>query len=127
MTEIFNKHSEKTKRQRLRNRMPKAEIILWSRLRLRQIAGVKFRRQYGVDRFVLDFYCPGLKLAIEVDGPTHYSQEAQVYDQTRQQFVESLGIQFLRFTNNDVYHHLDEVVETIHQKVLTLQEGERRV
>ena len=121
MTEIFNKHSEKAKRQSLRSQMPQAEIILWSKLRRRQIAGVKFRRQYSVERFVLDFYSPALKLAIEVDGPTHQSPEAVAYDQTRQQFIENLGIRFLRFTNQDVYHHLDKVLETIHQQILALQ------
>ncbi|NEP16346.1 MAG: DUF559 domain-containing protein [Leptolyngbya sp. SIO4C1] len=122
MTEIFNKHCEKAKRQRLRNQMPKAEIILWSRLRRRQIAGVKFRRQYSVDRFVLDFYCPALKLAIEVDGPTHDGAAAQAYDQRRQQFIEGFGLQFLRFTNRQVYQDLDAVVETILSKSLGASE-----
>ncbi|MEL6319257.1 MAG: endonuclease domain-containing protein [Cyanobacteria bacterium J06626_14] len=121
MTRIFNRRSDKAKRQRLRNNMPRAEIILWSRLRLRQVAGVKFRRQYGVERFVLDFYCPALKLAIEVDGPTHLSPEAQAYDQRRQQFIEELGIRFLRFTNQEVYQNLDGVLTVIHQKICTLQ------
>ncbi|NEZ65094.1 DUF559 domain-containing protein [Leptolyngbyaceae cyanobacterium CCMR0082] len=77
MTKIYNKNSQKLNRQNLRRQMPKAEVILWIRLRRRQIAGVKFRRQYSVARFVLDFYCPELKLAIEIDGPTHYSAEAK--------------------------------------------------
>lgn len=123
MTEIFNKHIEKAKRQRLRNQMPKAGIILWGKLRRRQIGGVKFRRQYSVECFVLDFYCPALKLAIEVDGPTHWGTEAQAYDQRRQQMIESLGIQFLRFTNSDVYQNLAHVVEVVHQKVLTLKKN----
>ncbi|MEM7065145.1 MAG: DUF559 domain-containing protein [Cyanobacteria bacterium P01_B01_bin.77] len=46
------------------------------KIRCRQIAGAKFRRQYGIDRFVVDFYCPGIRLAIEVDGPTHQASEA---------------------------------------------------
>lgn len=121
MTEIFNQHSEKGTRQYLRNRMPKAEIILWGKIRRKQIAGVKFRRQYSVDRFVLDFYCPELKLAIEVDGPIHDSPEGQVYDQARQQFMEELGIQLLRFTNADVYRNLEGVLATIHQTVLMIR------
>ncbi|MEB3213778.1 MAG: endonuclease domain-containing protein [Leptolyngbyaceae bacterium] len=121
MADIFNRHSDKAKRQRLRNNMPSAEIILWSKLRGRQVAGVKFRRQYGVDRFVLDFYCPALKLAIEVDGPTHQGAEAQAYDQQRQQFIEDLGIQFLRFTNQEIYQNLYGVLTTIHQKIRALQ------
>lgn len=121
MTEIFNKHSEKEKRQHLRRHMPNAETVLWQKICRRQIAGVKFRRQYGIDRFVVDFYCPSLRLVIEVDGPTHQGSEAQTYDQARQQFIESLGIEFLRFTNSEVYQNLDAVLEIIHQKVLGLQ------
>ena len=121
MTKIYNKNSQKPKRQKLRRQMPGAEIILWNRLRRRQIAGVKFRRQYSVDRFVLDFYCPQLKLAIEVDGPTHQSAEAQGYDQFRQKIIEGLDIQFLRFENRDVYQNIDGVLDAIYQKVLALQ------
>lgn len=126
MSQIFNRHSEKAKRQRLRSRIPKAEIILWSRLRRRQLAGAKFRRQYGVYQFVLDFYCPELKLAIEVDGPTHNGPEAQRYDRWRQNMIEHLGVQFLRFTNRQVYQQLDTVLNVIYQKVLELRQREKR-
>ena len=121
MRKIYNQSSQKLKRQNLRRQMPRAEVILWNKLRRRQIAGVKFRRQYRVDRFVLDFYCPQLKLAIEIDGPTHQSAEARDYDQFRQRIIEGLDIQFLRFTNRDVYQNIDGVLDTICQKVLALQ------
>jgi very-short-patch-repair endonuclease len=52
--------------------MPLAEIILWERLKNRQLEGYKFRRQYSVQDFVIDFYCPELKLAVEIDGESHY-------------------------------------------------------
>ncbi|MEM9092836.1 MAG: endonuclease domain-containing protein [Cyanobacteria bacterium P01_F01_bin.53] len=113
MTRIYNKRLETTKRQQLRRRSPKAEQHLWHHLRRRQILGIKFCRQYSVERFVLDFYSPELKLAIEIDGPTHQGSQAQEYDQHRQQFIESLGIQFLRFTNQDIYHNLDNVLATL--------------
>jgi very-short-patch-repair endonuclease len=64
-----------------------------------------------------------LRLAIEVDGPTHQGSEAQAHDQVRQQFIESLDIKFLRFTNSEVYQNLDAVVEIIYQKVLGLKKG----
>lgn len=121
MTKIYNKSSQKLNRQNLRRQIPQAEIILWSRLRRRQIAGIKFRRQYSVNRFVLDFYCPQLKLAIEVDGPTHQGTDAQNYDQLRQLSIEGLDIQFLRFTNREVYQNIDGVLDTIYQKILALQ------
>jgi hypothetical protein len=62
---------------------------------------------------VLDFYCPQLKLAVEVDGDSHFQTGAPEYDQSRQCYIESLGIRFLRFTNSAVLAHLDEVVEQI--------------
>ncbi len=121
MTRVYNRHSDKDKRQRLRNSAPEAEILLWQKIRRKQIGDAKFRRQYGVERFVLDFYCPQLKLAIEVDGPTHASTEAKENDRIRQSFVESLGIQFLRFANVEIYQNLDGVIQIIHEKVISLQ------
>ena len=64
MTEIFNRQSEKPTRQLLRNTLPPAELILWSKLKSRQLCGRKFRRQFSVGPYVVDFYCPALKLAI---------------------------------------------------------------
>lgn len=87
--------------------------MLWEKLRARRLDGLKFRRQYGVDRYVLDFYCPGLRLAIEVDGPIHDSKKAKEYDRQRQAFVESLGISFLRFRNEDVFDNMNKVLKQI--------------
>lgn len=113
MTQIYNKSSEKEKRRSLRNNMPPAEQLLWARLRRRQVEGVKFRRQYSIGPFVVDFYVPELRLAIEVDGPSHFTPETKVYDTERQGFIESFGNRFLRFTNRQVYQELDAVVEAI--------------
>ena len=104
---------EKSKRRELRKNRPPAEVILWSRLRGEQVAGCRFRRQYSVDIYVLDFYCPELKLAIEIDGASHEGDDAVEYDTHREHFIESLGISFLRFQNDQIYHALDAVVEVI--------------
>ena len=73
--------------------------------------GAKFRRQHSVGAFVLDFYCPALRLAIEIDGPSHdLTGEA---DSERQNWIEGFGITFLRFSNAQVYEHLADVIETI--------------
>jgi very-short-patch-repair endonuclease len=93
--------------------MPKAEIVLWSRLKSNALDGYKFRRQYSVGKFVIDFYCPRLKLAIEVDGDSHFSDESEPYDKARRDFIESFGISFLRFTNNEIYENLGEVLAKI--------------
>ncbi len=93
--------------------MPKAEVVLWSKLKGKSLDGHKFRRQYSVRRFVIDFYCPRLKLAIEVDGDSHYSDGSEPYDRVRQDFIESFEISFLRFTNKEIYENLGEVLAKI--------------
>ncbi len=68
MTEFFNRVDEKPRRRELRNAMPSAEVVLWSKLKARQLLSCKFRRQYGVGPFVIDFYSPEIKLGIELEG-----------------------------------------------------------
>ena len=113
MAEFFNRSRETQRRRRLRKAMPTAEVILWSRLQGRQVVGKKFRRQYSVGPYFIDFYCVEVRLAVELDGDTHFTSEARSYDRERQQFIESFGIRFLRFTNVDVYENLDGVLEVI--------------
>ncbi len=113
MTQLFNKTSEKLKRRQLRKNMTKSESIVWQKLRCKQLENCKFRNQYSVDRFVLDFYSPEIKLAIEIDGESHFQEGVAQYDEERQIFIESAGIKFLRFTNKDVYENLNGVLETI--------------
>ena len=103
--------------EKLRENMTEEEKKLWEFLRLKP-QGFKFRRQHPFSRYVLDFYCPELKLAIEIDGSSHNGLKAQAYDHQRQQFVESFGIQFLRFTNHLVYEQIDFVVATIQDKAI---------
>jgi len=97
--------------------MPRAEVVLWSKLKGRQVAGCKFRRQFSVGRFVLDFYCPEAKVAIEVDGETHGGAAMEARDRRRQTFVESFGIRFLRPTNDDIFHGLEGVLTAIQEMV----------
>ena len=81
--------------------------------------GARFLRQYGVHQYVLDFYCPRLKLAIEVDGDSHFMPGAEEQDTVRQNYIEALGIHFLRFTNVDVSENLDGVCQTIYETIET--------
>jgi very-short-patch-repair endonuclease len=76
MTQIFNRSEETEKRRNLRRNLAPAEALLWTHLQGRKLLGYKFRRQYGVDRYVVDFYCPALRLAIDVDGDSHCGAEA---------------------------------------------------
>ncbi|HEY9867286.1 MAG TPA: DUF559 domain-containing protein, partial [Candidatus Obscuribacterales bacterium] len=82
--------------RRLRRELTPAESILWEALRGRQLDGLKFRCQHPVGKFILDFYCPSVKLVIEVDGGIHDQQ--QEYDQARTEKLEAFGYRVLRFT-----------------------------
>jgi len=71
MSKHYNKSSEKGKRRKLRQNQTNAEELVWRYLRNRHIPGYKFKRQYSIDHFVIDFYCAELKLAVEIDGASH--------------------------------------------------------
>lgn len=120
MTKIYNRASEKQLRQVLRRNTPKAESLLWARLRRKQVLGLRFHRQFSVGPYSIDFYCPALKLAIEIDGDSHFSQNAMVCDRDRQEYIEAFGIRFLRFTNNQIFENSDGVIELITQTALSL-------
>jgi len=112
MEKIFNYKTQKPIRQKLRKVMPKGEIILWNRLKHNKI-GYKFRRQQGIDNYVVDNYCSKLKLAIEIDGKTHDFPDQIIYDKKRQKHIESLGIKVKRFYSEDIFEDIDYVVEQI--------------
>ena len=101
MTKHYNKSSEKEKRRFLRQNQTFLEEILWQHLRNRKCLGIKFRRQYSIDQYVVDFYAPEIKLAIELDGSVHNHPDQQVYDKERQNFIERFGISFCRITNEE--------------------------
>ncbi|WP_420128758.1 endonuclease domain-containing protein [Longimicrobium sp.] len=88
-----------------------AEEVLWGALQKKQVAGLKFRRQHPVDRFVLDFYCPSHKLVIEVDGGVHDQQAER--DAERTKVLQAYGYRVLRFRNEQVLHELPKVVQEI--------------
>ena len=103
--------------------MTEAEILVWSKLRVKQMQGYKFRRQYSVGMYIVDFYCPALKLAIEIDGDTHFQAGAGEYDRTRREFIEGFGIRFLRFTNAEVCGNLDGVMEFLRHTVEEMEKS----
>ena len=115
MTEIFNKSFHRERRRILRNQMPLPEQRLWYFLRLKQFEGFRFRRQYGMGSYIVDFYCPSKKLVIELDGDSHARQDAQAYDEARQTSIESLGVRVIRFSNSDVMTNMDAVLGSIRE------------
>ena len=93
--------------------MTPAELELWRHLKSENLCGLKFRRQFGVGPYIVDFYCPSLRLAIELDGDSHLGREAEEYDRVRQTYIEAHGIHFLRFSNAEVYENLEGVLRVI--------------
>jgi len=118
MTEFFNREAEKERRRQLRQSMPATEVMLWTCLKGRRMLGCKFRRQYGVGTFMIDFYSVEIKLGIELDGESHFHDQAQEYDQKRQKFIESFGIKIIRFLNDDIYEGLDGVLQAIGREIV---------
>ena len=101
----------------LRNNSTLAEIILWNELKQKRMLGYDFHRQKPIDNFVVDFFCPELLLAIEVDGNSH---EGRIqHDEERQRLIERFGIEFLRFDDLDVKHRLEGVLTTIEDWIRT--------
>ena len=117
MTDIFNKANQKQKRRFLRNNMPKAEAVVWTYIKNKQILGQRFLRQYSIGSYVVDFYCPKLRLVVEIDGPSHLINDAAEYDSDRQKTIETLGLHFLRFRNDEVYEGIADVINRIENRV----------
>ena len=123
MTIHYNRASEKNLRRQLRNNMTAAEKIIWKHLRKKQL-GVRFLRQYSVDQFVIDFYCPKLKLALEIDGKIHNLPENKNRDVERQIFLESFGINFLRIKNEELFEDENKILEKVEQRIIELTGNE---
>lgn len=120
---LFNNTSLKEKRQALRNNATLSEKILWSKLKKGNLFNLKFRRQYSIDNYIVDFYCPELKLAIEIDGDSHFEEGADKKDFKRTTYLEKEGINLIRFTNNDVKKNLQQVLEEINREVELLKQA----
>jgi very-short-patch-repair endonuclease len=108
----MNQEPWQTNRARsLRREMTPAESKLWTALRGRRFAGIKFRRQFPVGYYIVDFFCFNLQLALEIDGESHLGKET--HDDNRQKEIESTGIKIMRFWNTEVYDDFDAVLEAI--------------
>ncbi|MCH7613889.1 MAG: DUF559 domain-containing protein [Candidatus Marinimicrobia bacterium] len=104
-------------RQAFRRIMPKAEIILWSYLKGRQLQGLKFRRQYSIDKYTVDFYCPEIRMAIKVDGESHLYEKQKVKDLQKEKELEISGIKLVRYLNTDIYDNIEGVIEDLYKQV----------
>jgi len=93
--------------------MTDAEIILWSKIRMKQLNNCQFYRQKIIGNYIVDFFCPKYKLIIEVDGGQHYSDEMLSADRDRDETLRSMGLTVLRFTNVDIFKNIEGVVTRI--------------
>jgi len=114
---IHNRSILKERRKDLRNEATVAEKKLWARLQRSALGGHKFRRQHSVGPYILDFYCPKEQLAIELDGDSHFVDEAIEYDNERTVYLNAFNIRVLRFMNSDIYNNLDSVCEKILEEI----------
>ena len=103
-------------RKGLRNEGTAAEATLWLSLKGRQVEGMRWRRQFGVGPYILDFYCPQLHLCIELDGASHYTIQGGENDLQREEWLlQEHGIRTIRFENKDIFINHEGVIEYIRE------------
>ena len=110
---LYDKESTLVKRRALKTNQTEAEALLWSKLRNRQFLGLKFRRQYGIGEYIADFYCPEIRLVIELDGGQHLTADGLEYDRVRTEYLNCLGIKVIRFGNPEVLNNLNGVLTAL--------------
>ena len=117
MTRLYNLTNLKDRRRQLRRQQIPSEVKLWMLLRNRQFRGLKFRRQHSIGGYILDFYCPALRLAIEIDGESHLKPGRDIYVERRQRWIERQGITIVRFLSSDVINNFDGTIERLDEVI----------
>lgn len=118
---MFNNNNQKhlkVFRKALRNNLTPMEAKLWLCLKNKQVDGKRFRRQFSVGNYILDFYCPEQKLAVELDGKHHFTPEGRMVDEERDSYLLLMGIRVLRFENFLVLRQIENVIEGIRQHLI---------
>jgi very-short-patch-repair endonuclease len=118
---IFNRKGLKSYRSSLRNRSTSAEAVLWDILKSKNLDGRKFRRQYSIGSYIVDFCCPSEKLIIELDGDPHGEYHKIQEDENRDKYIESLGFTVLRFENRFVFQEPEYLKKEL-RKVINKKE-----
>jgi very-short-patch-repair endonuclease len=118
MNYLFNSPHLKQNRQQLRNNPTDAENKLWYYLRNCQFQNLRFRRQYSCGNFILDFYCPQIRLGIEVDGGQHNILENQAQDAERTEYLKRKGIKIIRFWNHEILSDIDGVLGKLTDEIV---------
>ncbi|MEK7116893.1 MAG: endonuclease domain-containing protein [Patescibacteria group bacterium] len=115
---LYNHKDLRDRRRELRNNQTPAEKILWKHISKNKISGLRFLRQYSVGPYILDFYCPKIRLGIELDGEIH--EMNKLYDRDREKYLEGIDINIIRFWNNDVLKNLIETLNKLRDKIKQL-------
>lgn len=102
----------------MRQKSTQAEKMLWERLR-RNNLGLKFFRQYSVEGYVTDFYCPAKRIAIEIEGGIHRLPDIRKYDEYRYKYIEAYNIKIIKFTNQEIFTHIGNVISVIESELRT--------
>ena len=112
-----NHPATKDYRQLLRKTETPAERMLWRKIKGKQLDGYRFRQQHGYRPYVLDFYCPALRLCIELDGDVHDEERVRIKDEERTEFLCEQRIHVLRFRNKDVETDVDGVLNRVREYI----------
>jgi very-short-patch-repair endonuclease len=109
---FYNHPALKNRRRDLRQKETPQESILWKELRNLQL-GTRFKRQFSISGYVVDFFCPKSRIAVEVEGGVHNLANNKIYDRFKRKIIESQDITILRFSNNDVENNMKSVLQKI--------------
>ncbi|OGF63971.1 DNA-cytosine methyltransferase [Candidatus Giovannonibacteria bacterium RIFCSPHIGHO2_01_FULL_45_24] len=118
---VYNNQTLKSRRKELRKSETDSERLLWKYLRNKRFYGIKFLRQYSVGPYILDFYCPDSRLAIELDGGGHTETDQKIYDRERTSYLRDKDIKVIRFWNTDVLKNTEAVLEKIKSKLKIIE------
>jgi very-short-patch-repair endonuclease len=114
---LRNNPALKQRRRELRRNQTEAEKTVWTCVRNRQLYGMRFFRQYSIGPYILDFYCPQMKLAIELDGGQHTENGRKEYDEVRSVYLLAHGIDVIRFWNHDILNQTETVLRRLAEKI----------
>ena len=115
---IHNVSGFNDRRKQLRENLTSAEALLWLNLKGRRLNGKKFRRQHSIGPYIVDFFCPECRLAIELDGAAHLTDNGNEADTRRSEFLKRFNVRVIRFENRAVFEDLEGVLEDIRRSLL---------
>lgn len=113
---MYNDQIQRERRCELRKNQTEAERVLWQKICGRKINNLKFYRQYSIGPYILDLFCPQIRLAIELDGEQH--KDAVVYDKEREDFLKDKDINIIRFWNDEVLNDMEDVLGRIKKEIV---------